>query len=92
MVMLGGLDFAKGKLPQSWVALPRFHHQYIPDEIQYELGAFSEPELTQLKKLGHQVKPARYPYGNMQVVQLDKTSKVLSAGADPRGEGLAKVR
>ena len=35
MVLLAVLDFVKGELPDSWVSLPRFHHQYIPDLVQY---------------------------------------------------------
>ena len=31
MVLLAILDFTEGKLPQSWVGLPRFHNQYLPD-------------------------------------------------------------
>jgi len=30
MVLLGVLDFADDNLPQSWVSLPRYHHQYLP--------------------------------------------------------------
>jgi gamma-glutamyltranspeptidase len=41
-VLLGILDVAEGKEPQSWVSNPRFHHQYLPDVIEYEEGAFSE--------------------------------------------------
>ncbi|MFQ5644239.1 MAG: gamma-glutamyltransferase, partial [Thiogranum sp.] len=36
MVLLGILDLEAGNAPQSWVSLPRFHHQYLPDVIQYE--------------------------------------------------------
>ena len=36
MVLLAILDFTEGKLPQSWVGLSRFHHQYLPDLVQYE--------------------------------------------------------
>jgi gamma-glutamyltranspeptidase / glutathione hydrolase len=35
-VLLGILDMVDGKDPQSWVSRPRFHHQYLPDEIKYE--------------------------------------------------------
>ena len=41
MVLLAVLDFVKGELPDSWVSLPRFHHQYIPDLVQYEMGGLS---------------------------------------------------
>jgi gamma-glutamyltranspeptidase/glutathione hydrolase len=33
MVLLAILDLANGQGPQSWVSLPRFHHQYLPDLI-----------------------------------------------------------
>ena len=49
MVLLAALDFEKGNGPESWVKVPRYHHQFMPDVIEYEEGALSEPELTSLK-------------------------------------------
>ncbi len=92
MVLLATLDFAKGHDQHSWVQLPRFHHQYQPDEIIYEQNALSSDELSQLKNMGHQLKLARYAYGNMQAVQLHKATKALAAASDPRAEGYAGVR
>ena len=91
MVLLAALDFAKGNGPDSWVNVPRFHHQFIPDVIEYEKGALSDAEMTGLAALGHQLKVARYPYGDMQAVLLNKTTKALAAASDKRGEGRALV-
>ena len=92
MVLLAILDFSQGRGPESWVWLPRFHHQYVPDLIKYEKGGMTSDEIESLSKLGHQLKEVRYRYGNMQAVLLNKKTGKLSAESDPRGEGLALVR
>ena len=91
MVLLALLDFAKGNGPESWVQVPRFHHQFMPDVIEYEKSALSDAELTELAAMGHQLKPAGYAYGDMQAVQLTKASKALTGASDKRGEGRAIV-
>ena len=91
MVLLAALDFEKGNGPESWVNVPRYHHQFMPDVIEYEEGALSEPEITSLKSMGHQSKKVRYPYGDMQAVLLNKKTKSLLAASDQRGEGRAVV-
>jgi len=91
MVLLSVLDFADGNGPHSWVKIPRFHHQYVPDLLQHEADAFTPEQQQALIKLGHQLKPVRYPYGDMQAVQLDKHTHDLAAASDPRGEGRAIV-
>lgn len=92
MVLLAALDFAQGNGPESWVRIPRFHHQYIPDLIQYEKGGLTNDEIDSLSLLGHKFKEVRYQYGNMQGVQLNKKTNKLSAASDPRGEGMALIR
>ncbi len=92
MVLLAVLEFAKGHGPESWVWEPRFHHQYIPDLIQYEKGGMSRDEIAGLTMLGHQLKEVRYRYGNMQAVLWNKKSKLFTVASDPRGEGLALIR
>ena len=91
MVLLAALDFAKGNGPDSWVQIPRFHHQFMPDVIEYEKGAMTDSEIKGLTAMGHQLKEARYPYGNMQAVLLNKTTKSLTAASDKRGGGRAVV-
>ncbi len=91
MVLLAALDHAAGRLPESWVSLPRFHHQYLPDVIQYEAGAFDAALIEGLSARGHQLKPLDSGYGNMQAVYWDMKYRRVHAASDPRGIGAAAV-
>ena len=91
MVLLAALDFAKGHEPDSWVQVPRFHHQFMPDRVEYEKGAITANELTGLAAMGHQLKETRYSYGDMQAAQWNRTTHQLTAASDRRGEGRAVV-
>ena len=92
MVLLGILEYANGGSPGSIVGLPRYHHQFLPDHIQYEEGALSKEEVKALEDRGHQLKQTSWRYGNMQAVMWDKTANKLSAASDPRVEGSAIVK
>ncbi len=92
MVLLAVLDFAEGHGPESWVSVPRFHHQYLPDSIQYEKDGLHADEIKKLTDLGHHLTEVSYRYGDMQAVSWHKQTRMLSAASDPRGEGLAIVR
>ncbi len=91
MVLLAILDFAEGHGVRSWVSLGRFHHQYLPDVVDYESGSLTEEQIQALQKLGHKLKPTPKPYGNMQAILWDKPNRQLEAASDPRGEGAAWV-
>lgn len=91
MVLLAVLDFAEGNGPESWVNVPRFHHQFIPDVIEYENGALSADEIAGLSAMGHQLKQARYRYGDMQAVSRNKKNLILEVASDRRGAGRAVV-
>ncbi|CAI8906368.1 gamma-glutamyltransferase [Methylocaldum szegediense] len=92
MMLLAVLDFAEGRTPESWVAVPRFHHQYLPDVIQYEPSGLTENEQAELKKRGHKLKAIDRRYGDMQAVLWNKSTNRVYAASDPRGEGLAKLK
>ncbi|MGH8550879.1 MAG: gamma-glutamyltransferase [Methylococcales bacterium] len=92
MVLLATLDFAQGKAVDSWVRVPRYHHQTLPDVVQYEKGSLTEKEVTALQEKGHQLKETNRRYGNMQAVLWDKRNNKVTAASDPRGEGWALVR
>ena len=91
MVLLATLDFAEGKLPTSWVSLPRYHHQYLPDVVQFEQNGLSFKEQRSLRELGHKLSEKNRRYGNMQAILWDKKANRVYAASDPRGEGEAKV-
>lgn len=65
----------------------RFHHQWLPDEIQVEEGAFPEERVQQLEKMGHKVKP-RSPIGRVEAIMREPDGK-LRAVADRRGDDAA---
>jgi gamma-glutamyltranspeptidase/glutathione hydrolase len=93
MVLLGILDFMRGNEPESWVALPRFHHQYVPDEISAEPEAFSPELIEALEAMGHTVNVRNRTWGNMHGVLWNRESGEVTAGSDPRWpSGRAIVR
>jgi gamma-glutamyltranspeptidase/glutathione hydrolase len=92
MVLLAVLGFAEGQLPGAWVNASRYHHQFIPDVIEYEKPAFNFADMDGLSLRGHQLKETRYPYGDMQAVLWHKQTRALTATSDWRGEGKAWVR
>jgi len=90
MVLLGILNFVNGADASAIVAAPRFHHQYLPDEVQFEPGALSPVEQQDLATLGDTLKPLAGPYGNLQVV-IQRPDGRTEAAADPRAVGSATV-
>ena len=92
MVLHGILAAIAGGDPAEWVALPRFHHQYLPDEVEFEPGAFDPAVQAELERRGHALKPRERPFGNMQLIAWDRANGVVRAISDPRGIGAAEVR
>ena len=101
MVLLGILGYDAGLSAQQVAALPRYHHQWLPDVIEAEPGAISPGAVRTLEAMGHKVAGAgggalgsSHPWGNLQTVEWNKATNVLSAGSDPRnavGEGKVEV-
>ncbi len=89
MVLHGILGVVDGKSATEVVSQPRFHHQFLPDEVQYEDNAFSAEEIAELEKRGHTLRKLSHSYGDMHVIVLNKKTGVLSAASDPRGIGKA---
>ncbi len=84
MVLLGILDFMQGNEPTSWVSLPRFHHQYEPDEISAEPDAFTPEQVEALRALGHEVEVRDRTWGNMHGALWNLETGQVTAGSDPR--------
>lgn len=83
--ILNVVDF--GMTMQEAVAAPRFHHQWLPDQIDYEPNAISENVRETLKQKGYKLKE-RKPYGRVEGI-LVNTNGTYQAGADPRGDDKA---
>ena len=61
MVLLATLDWLDGLAPEEFVRKGRYHHQYMPDMLSTEPGAFTEDEKATLQKYGHAICEARQP-------------------------------
>jgi gamma-glutamyltranspeptidase/glutathione hydrolase len=93
MVLLGILDFVDGNGPESWVSLPRYHHQYLPDIVFAEKDTFTAEEISALEAMGHTVEVRERRWGNMHGVMWNRKTGEVSAGSDPRSDaGSAVVR
>ena len=91
MVLLATLDFVDGRSASEIVAAPRYHHQYLPDVVRYEPGAFSEQEIKTLGAQGDTLQAAANRWGNFQLVIWNRATGAVKAAADPRGEGAGVV-
>lgn len=87
MVLLGALRFEAGESAQTIVDAPRFHHQYLPDQIQFEPDAVTDEVRTALRELGHGIDQKDSPWGNMQLVIRNKRTGQTEAASDRRGMG-----
>jgi gamma-glutamyltranspeptidase / glutathione hydrolase len=87
MVLLGTLNYLDGMNAAGIVRYPRYHHQYLPDEVDYEAGALTDAEIKELQARGHTLKVSSRQWGNMQVITWDFATGKVEAASDPRGEG-----
>jgi len=94
MVLLGILGYDAGLQAQAVAALPRYHHQWMPDVIDAETGAFSPAVAQALRDKGHVLelpgdeadggRGSSHVWGNLQTVEWDLRENVLRGGSDPR--------
>ena len=89
MLALALINYQQGANANEIVSQRRFHHQYLPDEIQFEINALSEKEKSTLANKGHQLKEMSRTYGNMHAIIWHQKNNTVEAASDPRGEGLA---
>ena len=105
MVLIGILGYDAGIDAQAVAALPRFHHQWLPDVVEAEADAFSPELQQQLQSMGHQLKVrgnqaeggrgSSHVWGNLQTVEWNKREQRLLTGSDPRnpvGSGQVELK
>lgn len=102
MVLLGILGYDAGLDAQQVAALPRYHHQWLPDLIEAESNAFDAATIKQLQAMGHKIdlpgevaaggRGSSHVWGNLQTVEWDRKANKLFGGSDPRNPvGSAQV-
>ncbi len=67
---------------------PRFHHQWLPDELRIESDGFSEDTISKLVTMGHNVKINR-TMGSTQ--SITKKGRYLYGSSDPRKPGALTI-
>ncbi len=75
------IDF--GLNAQEAVDAPRFHHQWLPDQISYERQGFSPDTLRELERRGHVLKDGG-AQGAAQVIIYNAADDVFEGGTDRR--------
>ncbi|MGY4515892.1 gamma-glutamyltransferase [Lysobacter sp. HA18] len=83
-VLYGILGYDAGLSAQQVAALPRVHHQWLPDVISAEAGALDAQTVKSLEAMGHKVNAGESTWGNLQTVAWDKRANTLEGGTDPR--------
>ena len=91
MVLSAIVRFLDNDSALEIVSARRYHHQYLPDEVSFEDGAFPADTQHALTAMGHHLKPYDGTYGNMQIVIWDYKQNKLDAASDPRGIGKAWI-
>ena len=84
-VITNVIDF-KMNLQQA-VDFPRFHHQWMPDELRLEAHGFSPDTVDLLRKRGHKIKFVE-KMGRVMAIQVE--GQGLLGAADSRSEGTAQ--
>ncbi len=85
LVLLNVIDFGMGI--QEAVDWPRFHHQWMPDELRLEPAGFSPDTLELLRKRGHHLRVARY---QGEVAAIQRKDGWLLGAPDSRVEATAR--
>jgi gamma-glutamyltranspeptidase / glutathione hydrolase len=85
-VILNVIDF--GMDIQQAIDMPRVHHQWLPDVINYERFGLSLDVIEALKIKGHIFGEIRI-LGRCEGIVIDNENKILFGATDPRGYGAA---
>jgi len=81
-VILGMERF--GLAPDDALAFPRFHHQWLPDEVLLEEGAFDITVVQDLIRRGHNVEQD-VPYSEIHLIKIE--DGLMIPVCDPRSRG-----
>jgi len=83
-VIVNVVDF--GLTIQEAIDAPRFHHQWLPDELRMEIHGFPEDVAKALETRGHRL-AFRGFMGDAEGIMLERKTGVRLGASDPRGDG-----
>ena len=83
-VIVNVVDF--GLTIQEAIDAPRFHHQWLPDELRMEIHGFSEDVTKALESRGHRLALLGL-MGDAEGIMLEPKSGMRLGASDPRGDG-----
>jgi gamma-glutamyltranspeptidase/glutathione hydrolase len=86
-VLMGVVDY--GMNIQEAVNAPRFHHQWLPDELRVERLGISPDTVELLQRVGHTVKKSGY-WGDAECIMVDPVSGERLGATDYRNDGKAE--
>lgn len=86
-VMLNCLDF--GMDISEAISQPRFHHQWLPDQIDYEEFGLSTDVKENLVRRGQKIGQIK-SLGRVEGILIDSQKKIIYGATDPRGFGAAE--
>src|SRR5262249_27274610 len=83
------VDF--GMNAQEAIDAPRFHHQWLPDRLQFEKYGLSAATIHELERRGHTLQQINGSQGRAQVIVYDQKADMLEGGTDRRSPDGAAV-
>ncbi len=86
-VILNRIDFKMDI--QEAINQPRFHHQWLPDLIDYEEFGLTTDVKENLIKRGHKIGQVK-SLGRVEGILIDKENNIIYGATDPRGFGSAE--
>jgi gamma-glutamyltranspeptidase/glutathione hydrolase len=86
-VLMGVVDY--GLNIQQAVNAPRFHHQWMPDEIQVEATGISPDTIGILQRMGHRIDKSRGYWGDAECIAIDEKTGERLGASDGRNQGKA---
>jgi gamma-glutamyltranspeptidase/glutathione hydrolase len=86
-VILNCIDFKMDI--QEAINQPRFHHQWLPDQIDFEEFGMTEDVKENLIKRGHKIGQLK-SLGRVEGILIDKENNIIFGATDPRGFGSAE--